>query len=441
MTTCDHLEIDTSTIWLREAGTEDEASAVLARLTSKTVSSPAEVCLIAEEVMKEPHAGDLARSILWVAASLGSRRAADLLAGEIETLLSRSNGAADADRRRMVHLAAEWRRSSTKKKFHHLSRLSSAEYDDGGRLIEEVVQIAVRPADGIVVVSGIEAGDGEERAGLRRSYDRVIGRRLPLHKHLPAPNEIASALLAKWPWATELADRLEDTAAFCREIGCDRVVMGHLVLVGPSGVGKTSLALALADVLRLPKRTIDAASGEGKQELAAVPREYRNSRPCAPIEVMQASSCANPMIVIDNIDREMAAARPGRCWSTMSAMLDHSRAYYDACFMTQTDLSAVTFVATATDMQALPSSVRERFEVIRIPRPRPQDLSAILTWFKEEAAVQYGVHRQMLPILEDSGLSLLEDRLRSGDSLRSLARLYRRLLVVNQKADRQVSVN
>lgn len=438
----DHDEIDVETLWLREPGREEEASDALRVLArGRVISSPAEICMIAEAVFAKGAERATGRALLWIAATLGSRRAASLLAGEIEALIETTDS--DPDRRRMVNLASKWRKNSTLLKFHDLSKLARDDYDDSGLLedaVEAVSERVSRKAPGMMVVREIGERDTADGGSLQRRYRNVIANEFVIRSFLPSVGAFSNELAAQWPWASDLASRLDKKVALARSLGLDHVVFAPLLLVGPPGIGKTSIAKSIVEILRVPSVVIDASTPSDGNPLAAVPREWHGHRPCAPILAMQRESCANPAIILDDLDKASLLGRPGKIEMTAASMIGDPHRFYDACLMAECDLSSVTFIATVTHPDRLLSSTRDRFEVVRIPPPQLSHLPGLVASIISREAVRLGTRPEMLPSLPPEAMSALASLLRRGGSIRSMTQLYRRFLETLAEADASPAV-
>ena len=138
-----------------------------------------------------------------------------------------------------------------------------------------------------------------------------------------------------------------------------------LCLVGAPGVGKTSIAAAIAKALGLPMIKLSMGGQNDILGIKGVHRSYRGSTCSTIISGMMRCRCDNPVILIDEIDKA-SLSKEGDPHAALLEVLDPSQncEFMDAFLDIPFDISKATFICTANDFTRIPEPLRDRMEFV-----------------------------------------------------------------------------
>jgi len=260
------------------------------------------------------------------------------------------------------------------------------------------------------------------QANPRAEYGSMAGVAMALAE-TPDLYDAAMALVAEMPWARDI---IEVILMDC--VGSPASRIRPTLLVGRPGCGKTRLARRIGEVLDL-QPTIVPAAGAADSTFGGTSRQWSTARASIPLQAIKRCGIANPLLIIDEIEKAGDGRHNGNLLDTLIPFLEaeSARRYQDPYLECPVDLSAVSFAATANATFGVPSPLLDRFRVLEVGQPRRQDLPVVVPTIMSEIRQERREDKTWLPDLNPDELEII-GRQWQGGSLRPLRRMVETVL-------------
>ncbi|WKB54921.1 AAA family ATPase [Eleftheria terrae] len=209
----------------------------------------------------------------------------------------------------------------------------------------------------------------KEHENLRSTYERMLERGPERFQVKPSGLPVMDALYDELPNFAEVLDDVKRQLALCED-SRDALEITPMLLLGAPGIGKTHFARRLSQLLGTGMGFVAMSSLTAGWVLSGASSQWKGARPGKVFETLVDGQYANPVMVVDEIDKAGAEATYDPLGALYS-LLEHDTAgaFTDEFAEVPIDASQLIRVATANDERAIPDPILNRMNVYTVPAP------------------------------------------------------------------------
>ncbi len=216
-----------------------------------------------------------------------------------------------------------------------------------------------------------------EHEGLRATYERMLEKGPERFQVKPGGLPAMDHLYDEMPNFNAVLDDVKRQLALCTD-SRDALEITPMLLLGPPGIGKTHFAREIAQLLGTGLGFISMSSLTAGWVLSGASSQWKGARPGKVFETLVDGQYANPVMVVDEIDK----ARAEHAYDPLGALyslLEHDTAgaFTDEFAEVAIDASQVIWVATANDERSIPEPILNRMNVFEVQAPDADAARAI----------------------------------------------------------------
>jgi ATP-dependent Lon protease len=247
----------------------------------------------------------------------------------------------------------------------------------------------------------------KEHENLRTTYERMLEKGPERFQVKPSGVPAMDHLYDDLPNFHDVLDDVKRQLALCHD-SRDALEITPMLLLGPPGIGKTHFAREVAQLLGTGLGFVCMSSLTAGWVLSGANSQWKGARPGKVFETLVDGQYANPVMVVDEIDKagaEHAYDPLGALYSLLES--GTARSFTDEFADVPIDASQMIWVATANDSRAIPDPILNRMNVYEVQAPSPDAARRIATTLYRKLRAEHDWGQRFEPEPSDELLDVL----------------------------------
>jgi hypothetical protein len=292
---------------------------------------------------------------------------------------------------------------------------------------DEAAGGAVDVDGSVVVFTSIGNNTTSEGKRVEKEFEKSVQRRLPLPDTADL-SVVRTRLTNEFPWAVSIADEMLKGL-----VGREHVLIRPTILLGPPGCGKTRFSRRLVEELGVPYELV-SCGGLSDSAIGGTPRRWSSGEPSLAVMAIRGHECAGPVIILDEIEKVGNSRHNGNVHDVLVGLLEKetSSRWFDPYVEATCDLSHITWLMTANEVDSVPAVLRDRCRILRFPEPGPDHLPLLASRILEKLYLEQGHDPRWATPLEGYEIEVLVRAWRGG-SIRKVERLVEMLIETRER--------
>lgn len=269
-------------------------------------------------------------------------------------------------------------------------------------------QVVSATGGGVYVIETISPSKDRAVAEVLKRYQVRLELPTPLAP-VPDLQHLQKTLNEEFPWFGRVTDWVIRQLS-ARAMGQGYFLLSPLLLLGDPGLGKSSYVNRLGQLSKVPVQLISLGGKADSRDLIGTARGWATGHPSRPLVAIHEGGVANPILILDEIDKPGSATHNGHPWDALLGLLEPATAsrIFDEFLGGHANLSFISWVATANSVALMPSTLLNRLQVITVEPPRGEHYPAIVQRCMAHFQTRYGIPPDLMPELSLADWAWLE---------------------------------